>query len=115
MENIWKDLAKAHMDKELFERLEEYVKNSNYHVLVKCDVTNLLGRGESKDGVFLSLETDVSNAFDAAYRNHKANIGTESGRLILDFDNKFSIDNTIMELEKLREAFDNKEDTQWNI
>lgn len=112
MQNIWKDLARENMDKEQFQELEEQVKDANYHVLVKCDVTNLLGGGESKDGVFLSLETDVSNAFDAAYRNHKANIGTESGRLILDFDNKFSIDNTIMVLEKLREAFDNKEDTQ---
>lgn len=110
MNNVWKELARENLDKEQFQELEEQVKDANFHVLVKCDVTNLLGGGESEDGVFLSLETDVSNAFDATYRNHEPKIGKESGRLILDFDNKFSIDNTIMILEKLREAFDGKED-----
>ncbi len=110
MINVWKELARENMDKEQFQELEEQVKGFDIHVLVKCNETNLLGGGESEDGVFLSLETDVSNAFDAVYRNHEPKIDEESGRLALDFDNKFSIDNTIKMLEELRELFDSKED-----
>lgn len=110
MKNVWKEIAKEHMDADLFEGFEERIREDYYDVVVKCNMTNLLGGGVSKGGVFLSFETDVPNAFDAVYRNHEKEPGEHSGYLIIDFDNKLSIDHVIKGLTLLRKEFDNKED-----
>jgi hypothetical protein len=111
MKNIWKEIAKDHMDEDLFEGFEERIREDYPDVVVKCNMTNLIGGGVSTDGVFLSLETDINNAFDVAYRNHEKESGEHSGDLIIDFDNKLSIDHVIEGLILLRKEFDNKEDT----
>ncbi|CCI60073.1 putative uncharacterized protein [Staphylococcus equorum subsp. equorum Mu2] len=110
MENVWKRVAEHYLTEEKFKEINEEINENHHDVVIKFNMTNLLGGGESEDGVFLSFETDISNAFDVAYRNHEKNIGKDTGSLILDFDNKLSIDSVIKALEILKQGFDNKED-----
>ena len=112
MENIWRDIVESNLPEEDYKKLSQDIREKNNDVIIKCDMTNLIGGGESKEGVFLSFETGITNAFDVAYRNHEKETTNDTGSLIIDFDNKLSIDNTISLLQKLRQKFDEKEDKQ---
>ena len=110
MENIWRDIVESNLPEEDYRKLSQNIKERNNDVIIRCDMTNVICGGESKEGVFLSFETGITNAFDVVYRNHEKEATDETGSLIINFDNKLSIDNTISILQKLRQKFDEKED-----